>query len=417
MDKLVDVLVPLDQQEGTESVIGAWLKQVGDAVSENEPLVEVSTDKVSVEIAAPATGVLIEIIKEPNTEIKPGDLIGRIKLAAATTTHTKSTPEVTRAVAPQRPAYDSTDSSNSLSLTPAVKRLIKEHNLDPAVITGSGQGGRITVSDVEQFLSGASAKSSTNSSASPEVKNGALKIELKGRKIPHSVMRRKIAAHMLESMTTAPHVTSVFEVDLSAVYADREKRKVEFAKRDVKLTLSAYFCLATARALVKVPEVNSRWHDDGLEVFEFVNLGVGVATGSGSKVAPDQAGLVVPVIRDAHKLDLFGMAAELGRLTELARTNKLEPRELQGGTFTISNHGMSGSLIAAPIIINQPQSAILGIGKVSDRAVVVESNGRKELAVQPRCYITLTIDHRVLDGFKANAFLSELCSSIERGEL
>jgi 2-oxoglutarate dehydrogenase E2 component (dihydrolipoamide succinyltransferase) len=210
-------------------------------------------------------------------------------------------------------------------------------------------------------------------------------------------MRRSIAQHMVQSVATAPHVTSVFDADLSRIVAHREANKADFESRGAKLTYTAYFVRASVVALQTVPEVNSRWHDDALEIFDDINIGVATALGSG--------GLIVPVITKAQDLDLFGIAQRLHDLTDRARNEKLDTRDVQNGTFTISNHGVSGSLIAAPIIINQPQSAILGVGKM-ERRVVPMSEVSSETVVKSMCYVTLTIDHRVLDGFQANQFLT-----------
>jgi 2-oxoglutarate dehydrogenase E2 component (dihydrolipoamide succinyltransferase) len=210
-------------------------------------------------------------------------------------------------------------------------------------------------------------------------------------------MRRSIAQHMVQSVATAPHVTSVFDADLSRIVAHRDANKAEFANRGAKLTYTAYFVHASVVALKAVPEVNSRWHDDALEIFDDINIGVATALGAG--------GLIVPVITGAQDLDLFGIAQKIQDLTDRARNEQLDPRDVQNGTFTISNHGVSGSLIASPIIINQPQSAILGVGKM-ERRVVPVSDVSQETVVKPMCYVTLTIDHRVLDGFQANQFLT-----------
>jgi 2-oxoglutarate dehydrogenase E2 component (dihydrolipoamide succinyltransferase) len=214
-------------------------------------------------------------------------------------------------------------------------------------------------------------------------------------------MRRAIARNMAESVRTAPHVTAVFECDLGRVIAHREARKAELAERGIKLTFSAYFVRAAVAALRAVPEVNSRWHDDALEVFESTHVGVGTAL--------EDRGLVVPVVRDAQDLDLEGTADVLGRLIEKARAGKLSPAEMRGSTFTLSNHGVMGSLMASPIIIQPPESAILGLGKLERRAVVVED----AVEIRPRMYVTLTIDHRALDAFHTNRFLTTFCETLE----
>jgi 2-oxoglutarate dehydrogenase E2 component (dihydrolipoamide succinyltransferase) len=198
----------------------------------------------------------------------------------------------------------------------------------------------------------------------------------------------------------------VFDADLSAVVADRDAHKNDFQDRGVKLTYTAYFVRAAVAALKAVPEANSRWHDDALEIFDDINIGIATALGSG--------GLIVPVITKAQDLDLFETAKRLQDLTERARTEKLDPKEVQKGTFTISNHGVSGSLIASPIIINQPQVAILGVGKMERRVVPAAVHG-DDIAVKPMCYVTLTIDHRVLDGYQANQFLSAWVDALPKG--
>jgi len=219
-------------------------------------------------------------------------------------------------------------------------------------------------------------------------------------------MRKRIAAHMVESLLhTAPHVTSVFEADLSAALAHRDAHKTGYAERGVRLTLTAYFVEAACKALVAVPEVNARWHADALEVFEDVNIGVGTAL--------EDRGLIVPVIRRVQTLDLFGIAHRLDELTRAAREARLMPADVQGGTFTISNHGVGGSLVATPIVINQPQVAILGIGKLQRRAVVHEVAGEERVVVRPMAYVTLSIDHRALDAFQTNRFLSVLVEALE----
>lgn len=363
MADLVDVRLPTDQAEGTESVVAVWFKAVGDAVVENEPLVEISTDKVSVEIAAPASGVLQEILKQEGEHVELGEVIGRI-------------------------AAGGSDEDLSPELSPAVRRLLKQHGLSASAVAGTGKGGRISVQDVEAHVAGGTA-------AAPESSG------IPSRKVPHNQMRKSIAHHLAESVRVAPHVTSVFEVDLTAVKADRAKRKPEFEKQGVRLTYTAYFVRATVEAVKAVPETNARWHADALEIWEDMNIGIGTALETG--------GLIVPVLRKAQDMDLLATARAMGVMTEKARAGSLSTSDVQGGTFTISNHGVSGSLVATPIIINQPQSAILGIGKLEDRAVV--RNG--QVVIRPMAFVTLTIDHRVLDGFSANAFLSRWVDVVE----
>jgi 2-oxoglutarate dehydrogenase E2 component (dihydrolipoamide succinyltransferase) len=383
---MIDIVLPPDQTEGTTNVVGKWFKAVGDRVAANDPLLEITTDKVTVEIAAPADGVLVEICKEEGVQVEQGDVLGRMEAGLAVETGGRADGR-----AGGEPTGGRTDGqAGSEELTPAVRRLLKEHGLSAAAIAGTGRGGRITAEDVERHLS-----------ASPPLGSSAPD-RPSARLTPHSPMRRSIADHMVRSMATAPHVTSVFEADLTAVMAHRNAAKAAFEARGVKLTYTAYFVRATVEALKAVPEANSRWHDDGLELFDEMHVGIATSLGNG--------GLIVPVLRNAQALDLEATARGVQDLTERARAGTLAPQDVQGGTFSISNHGVTGSLVATPIIINQPQSAILGVGKLEERAVVRE--GR--VVPRPMLYVTLTIDHRVLDGFSANAFLTRWVETIER---
>jgi 2-oxoglutarate dehydrogenase E2 component (dihydrolipoamide succinyltransferase) len=390
----VDVHVPSEQSEGTEIVVSLWFKAVGDRVEENEPLLELSTDKVNVEIAAPASGTVAEILKNDGDKVEPGELVGRIALGNAAVS---SSPVAAAAPAgpDSSPQADGASKTPALGvravgeaaadLSPAVRRLLKEHNLDPSAIAGSGRGGRITHDDVMKIVASAAS--------------GGSRTAIPSRSVPHSQMRRSIAQHMVQSMSVAPHVTSIFDADLSAVARHREANKSDFEQRGAKLTYTAYFVAAAVKALEAVPEANSRWYDDRLEIFEDANIGVATALSDG--------GLIVPVIVKAQDLDLFAISQRLGDLTSRARSGSLDPSDVQRGTFTISNHGVSGSLVAAPIVINQPQSAILGVGKLERRVVVEDLNAREEMVIKPMCYVTLTIDHRVLNGFQANQFLTK----------
>jgi 2-oxoglutarate dehydrogenase E2 component (dihydrolipoamide succinyltransferase) len=206
-------------------------------------------------------------------------------------------------------------------------------------------------------------------------------------------------------VTVAPHVTAVFEADFGALIEHRAASKADFQRRGTKLTYTAYIVAAAAEAMKAVPTVNSRWHEDYLEVFDDVNIGVGTALGD--------KGLIVPVVRRVQDLSLFEIAERLHQMTDKARTGKLSPKDVQDGTFSISNHGVSGTLIATPIIINQPQSAILGVGKLEKRVVVRDVDGADALQIRPMAYVSLTIDHRVLDGAQTNAWLTRFVEVLE----
>lgn len=398
MAQLVDVTMP-SQQEGTESVVAQWLKKPGDAVKAHEPLLEINTDKAVVEVAAPATGILQEVLKKEGDPVEPQDVLARIQPdgAAVEAKAPRSSGAEAAETAPKTaPKPSSAEDSAELRLSPAVRRILKEHQLDASQIGGTGRGGRITHQDVVRYVE---AQAASPAPAKPAAFAGD------SRRVPHSPMRKRIAAHMVESaLRTAPHVTSVFEADFSALIRHRRSAAAEFEKQGVRLTYTAYLAAAAAKALSQVPEINSRWRDDAMEIFRDCNIGVAVAVG--------REGLLVPVIRKAQQLSLFGLASQLQELTEKARKGKLSPEEMEGGTFTITNHGVSGSLIATPII-NQPQSAILGVGKVQKRLVVTGEDGAESLQIKPMAYVTLTVDHRGLDGFTANLFLSKFVAELQ----
>jgi 2-oxoglutarate dehydrogenase E2 component (dihydrolipoamide succinyltransferase) len=402
VSSLFEIRTPADQTEGTRSQVLRWLKAIGELVAVNEPLVELETDKVTVEIPAPVTGVLRQILKGEGEEVAPGDLLGQIEPGA------EGIAAQARRAAPQAPAVgghaSGGDGSAALArdqLSPAVRRLLAEHALDVTEVAGSGQAGRITAEDVLKAVVARHDK--RHRAAAPSPTPEVLPVT---RRVPHSHMRKRIAEHMIQSLLhTAPHVTSVFEADMAAVVAHRKRHQGEYAERGTALTLSAYFVAAAVDGIRAVPEANSRWSDDALEIYNTINIGVAAAIEGG--------GLIVPVLRAVEKCDLFEIARGLNDLVTRARGGELTPADLRGGTFTISNHGTSGSLLAAPIIINQPQSAILGIGKLERRAAVLDEAGIERIVVRPKCYVTLTIDHRVLDGHDANRFLRAFVARLE----
>jgi 2-oxoglutarate dehydrogenase E2 component (dihydrolipoamide succinyltransferase) len=482
----VEVRAPAEQTEGTRSQVLRWLKGVGEPVAQNEPLLEIETDKVTVEVASPGTGVLREIVKGEQEEITPGDLLGRIEVKAAADaaladaaesheealrgvgararehadksaaeadgTAVSSDPrgQVSASAIPAdrggggaicpgasdaavhtdpagpvefgRGASEAGAAANreadsagagqvarqaasaATRLSPAVRRLLSEHALDPSGLRGTGMGGRITVEDVLAAVavgigvSGLARGTTSRLSAASDVAGGS-------HRVPHTPLRKRIAEHMVQSLLhTAPHVTTVFDVDMTAVLAHRQKYREEFSRRGAPLTLTVYFLQAIVDAIGVVPEANSRWTDSALEVFDSIHIGVGTAL--------EDAGLVVPVLRDVQSRDLFATAEGLNDLVTRAREGRLTPADVRGGTFTISNHGVSGSLLATPIVINQPQAAILGVGKLEKRAVVVEEAGEDKVIIQPRCYVTLTIDHRVMDGHQANRFMQRFVTRL-----
>jgi 2-oxoglutarate dehydrogenase E2 component (dihydrolipoamide succinyltransferase) len=372
---MTDILVPTEQ-EGTKAVVKTWLKKVGDAVRENDPVVELETDKVAVEIAATADGTLSEILAEEGAEVEPGTILGRIGAGAAT--------PVDKAAADDAglPPPAAPRARSDSQLPPGVRRMLDEHGLQAADVPVSG--ARLTREDIQA-----------------EVDRRAKGPAEGMTRVPHDTMRRRIAERLSHSVQTAPHVTAVFEADFTAISAHRAANKDSFAGESANLTFTAYFVAASAAAMKAAPAVNGRWFDDHVDIYEDVNIGIGTALG--------EKGLIVPVIHRAQTLSLLETAKRLTDLTERARNGKLGQDDVRGGTFSISNHGVSGSLVAAPIIINQPQSAILGIGKLEKRAVVRDDT----VVIRPMAYVTLTIDHRVIDAFQTNAWLSKFVETLE----
>jgi 2-oxoglutarate dehydrogenase E2 component (dihydrolipoamide succinyltransferase) len=398
---VIDILVP-EEQEGTKAVVRTWLKRIGDRVEENDPLVELETDKVAMEVPAPAAGVLREILLHPDADAVPGAVLGRISPEADERTDCVPAKAGTQPIKEQPGPRLSPGNSpqRETRLSPSVKRAVLQHDLDPEHIEGTGRGGRITRADVDRAVDEATRVGKPTEGVVPATAG-----DIRSHFIPHDRMRLAIAENMQRSVSEAPHVTAVFEADFSAIVAHREAHKAAYAKKGVKLTYTAYLVAAAAEAMKVAPAINSRWHADRLELYDDINIGVGTALGT--------KGLIVPVLRTVQQLSLKGIAAGLEALIEKARQEKLTSADIKGGTFTISNHGVSGSLFAAPIIINQPQSAILGVGKLEKRVVVREVGGQDAIQIRPMAYVSLTIDHRVVDGHQTNAWLTRFVEVLE----
>ena len=389
---LIDIILSEDQTEGTKAVLNQWLYAVGDMVEKNQPILEIETDKVMMEIIAPVSGKLISKILDTGDDVMGSTPIGKID-TSATQEHVAVSPPKPD----ETPMQTSPAASNNLRavkhssklVSPSVRRLITQHNININNLNGTGKNNRITSRDIDDFLKHPTTQRSDSS-----------------QHLPISNMRRSIANHMVNSLLhTAPHVTSVFNLDLSAIIKHRQTHKAKYKEQGSGLTFTSYFIAASAIAIKEQPLINSQLHKDSIEVFNHINIGIGTAL--------NDDGLIVPVLKNCQDKDLFAIAKELTRLTNKARSKKLKPVDVQGGTFTISNHGVSGSLIATPIIINQPQSAILGIGKMEKRVVVKEMDGEDVMVIKPMCYVSLTIDHRALDAQQCNQFLSVFVETLE----
>jgi len=391
---MIEVRVP-DEQEGTKAVVRAWLKRVGDSVAVNDPLVELETDKVTQEVPAPAAGVLSEIVLDTDAEAVPGALLGRISISDDSVR--LELVEGRGETVEKRPSTSLRTNGagdTELRLSPSVKRAILQHDIDPSRLTGTGRDGRITREDVDRAVAAATLVSAgAPATAQPR--------QFAPGDIPHDRMRLKIAENMVRAVSEAPHVTALFEADFSAIAA----HKAALATKGTKLSYTAYLIKAAAEAMAVAPAINGRWEEDRIAVSPTINVGVGTALG--------EKGLVVPVVKDAGSLSLEAIGAALDDLTSRAREGKLTASDVSGGSFTISNHGVSGSLLASPIILHAGQAAILGVGKLQKRVVVREVDGDDAIVILPMAYVTLTIDHRVVDGHQTNAWLSRFVEILE----
>jgi 2-oxoglutarate dehydrogenase E2 component (dihydrolipoamide succinyltransferase) len=375
---MTDIVVPTEQ-EGTKAVVKTWLKKIGDPVRIDDPIVELETDKVAVEIAATSAGVLSEILAEDGAEVEPGTILGRISDGTAPVDKAMAQGA---GLAPRQTPAPAKSTGDGSQLPPGIRRMLEEHGLQASDVAFSG--AKLSREDIQA-----------------EVDRRAKAPATSITRIPHDSMRKRIAEHLTNSVTVAPHVTAVFEGDFTAIAAHRAAHKEAFAKDGANLTYTPYFVAASVAAMKIAPAVNGRWYDDRIDIYEDVNIGIGTALG--------EKGLIVPVIHRAQSLSLLEIAKRLTELTEKARNGKLAQEDVRGGTFSISNHGVSGSLVAAPIIINQPQSAILGVGKLEKRAVVRDD----KIEIRPMAYVTLTIDHRVIDAFQTNAWLAKFVETLE----
>lgn len=429
----MEVKMPQLGESVTEGTVGRWLKQPGDAVKKYEPLLEVVTDKVDTEVPAPETGTLTEILVAEGDTVSVGTVLATLATEAA---EPAAAAEATVAVeppaspAPAEPVaaepVERSAARNSY-LSPVVSRLMAEHGIDPNEITGSGREGRVTKQDVLRFIEErkvavepeaappvrepvASPPASTPPPAAvpppaPSAANGTARdIPEDAELLPLSPMRRMIAEHMARSVRTAPHVTAVIEVDLSRIVAHRAANRAAFAQQGQRLTYTPYFLQAICAGLQAAPVLNGSFSEQGIIVHQRMHIGMAVAL---------DEGLIVPVIRDADEKNLLGLTRSVNDLAERARSRRLKPEETQGGTFTLTNHGVSGSLFATPII-NQPQAAILGVGAIVKRPVVISENSVDAIAIKPMCYCSLTFDHRIADGAVGDAFLMAFKGYIEQ---
>jgi pyruvate dehydrogenase E2 component (dihydrolipoamide acetyltransferase) len=398
-----DVVMPQMGESIAEGTIVRWIKKVGERVDRDEPLFEISTDKVDAEIPSPSAGVLVEIRAKEGETVPVNSVVAVIGEAGAAvaapaaqasaapavpppTPVAPQAPAVPAAAAPAAASKDSGVGGQRQKSSPLVRRIAREHSVDLARVAGTGLGGRVTKDDILGYLD-------QGPQAAPAASSDRVEV------VPMSVMRRKIAEHMVLSRRTSAHVHSVFEVDYTRIERIRATRKADYERQGVKLTYMSFLMKAAVDALKAVPVVNSSLDGDNIIYRKDINLGIAVAL---------EWGLIVPVIRHAEEKNVLGLSRAIVDLAARARSKQLKPDEVQGGTFTITNPGVFGALFGMPII-SQPQVAILGVGTIEKRVAVVDDN----IGIRTRGYLTLGYDHRLIDGAVADQFMSHLKKTIE----
>jgi pyruvate dehydrogenase E2 component (dihydrolipoamide acetyltransferase) len=438
-----DVVMPQMGESIAEGTIVRWIKKVGEHVDRDEPLFEISTDKVDAEIPSPAAGVLTDIRANEGETVPVNTVVAVIgtpqeaaaaappapeppaaepaRPDAAKAAHAElpgrlpeaavGQPEISagsrtghatreRKTGPSAPTKEEVRRQKS---SPLVRRIAREHNVDIRNIQGTGISGRVTKHDILDYIESGASKQAPPLAPRPVPAPGAAyrpgdNVQI----VPMSVMRKKIAEHMVLSAHTSPHVYSVYEVNFARVSALREKRKTEFEAAGARLTYTAFIARAIADALGRFPLVNASIDGDNIVYKKDIHLGIAVALDNG---------LIVPVIRHANEKNLLGLSRAIEDLASRARSKKLSPDEVQNGTFTITNPGIFGALYGMPLI-NQPQVAILGVGAIEKRPVVIDD----AIAIRPTCHITLGYDHRLIDGAEAGRFLSFVKERLEKFE-
>jgi pyruvate dehydrogenase E2 component (dihydrolipoamide acetyltransferase) len=418
----VDVVMPQMGESIAEGTITRWIKQLGESVQRDEPLFEISTDKVDAEIPSPSAGTLVEIKNQSGETVPVNQVVAVLETDAAAASAGSApapsakpaappaaaaapaaapapapAPATPRAAATPAPALVRAADGEGAFVSPVVRKIAAEHGLDPSQVPGTGAGGRVTKKDILDFVAKGVPAPARQAGVAARAPQPAPAVTFApGARVERqtmSPMRKKIAEHMIESRRTSAHVHSVFEVDMTTVVKLRERNKAVYEDRHgTKLTLTPFFVKAVCDGLRAWPIVNSSVEGDEIVYRKDLNIGIAVAL---------DWGLIVPVVRNADQLSLAGLATRVNDLAERARTKKLLPDEVQGGTFTITNPGVYGGLYGLPII-NQPQVAILGIGGIEKRPVVIDD----AIAIRSMMYMALSYDHRVVDGAVADQFLA-----------
>ena len=422
-----EIRVPTLGESVTEATIAQWYKKPGDAVAMDEPLCELETDKVTIEVPAQSAGVLAEVVVNEGETVEVGALLGSIgegagtaapaaSEAAAAPTETPQADTASEAEKPQEPtpspaaptqmaapAASSGTSVDTSALSPAARRVVEEHGLDPAQITGTGKDGRLTKEDALKAASGAQAAPASPAPSAAAAPIAAAQQGAREERVKMTRLRKTIAARLKESQNTAAQLTTFNEVDMGALMDVRREYKDLFEQKyGARLGFMGFFARACVTALSEIPAINAEVTEDEIIYKNFVNMGIAVGT---------EKGLVVPVIRDVQNMGLADIELAVAEMGRKARDGKLAIDDLQGGTFTMSNGGVYGSLMSTPIL-NMPQSGILGMHKIQERPVVMDG----QIIVRPMMYLALSYDHRIVDGKEAVTFLVRVKESLEDPE-
>ena len=411
-----------------EGTLSRWLVKEGDRIEQFAPIAEVETDKVTTETTSESAGVILKLCVNEGETVPVGTVLAYIGEPGETVSGNGDHQPVIEKHAPAPPAAATVPASLPVAapteksgaytgrISPVVGRIAAEHGIDLGRVTGTGRDGRITKEDVLAFVDDGKVAESPSTALTTEDRKEATPTPVmppvlpskpaaisaaddQTELMPLTNIRRSIAEHMVRSKQTSPHVTTVFEFDFSAVAAHRRVNKENFARDGVRLTFTAYIVAATIQALKAHPLVNSSWSDDGILLKREINIGMATAIDDG---------LIVPVIKNGDGLNLLGLARTINALADRARNKQLKPDDVKGGTFSITNHGTTGSLFATPII-NQPQCGILGVGAIEKRVKVIDD----AIAIRPLAFVSFTFDHRILDGALADNFVSTIKTHIE----
>ena len=406
----VEIKVPVLGESVVEATVAKWMKSAGEAVGADEAIVELETDKVTLEVPSPVNGVLADIVAKEGDTVGVDALLALVEEGAAPTAKpaakTAPAPAPTATPAPAAPAPAAVPapaaaaSAAAAVLSPAVRKLVEENNLNPAAISGTGKDGRLTKADVQNAIASGSAKMAAPAASAAPTPAGPRTSDAREERVPMSRLRRMIASRLKEAQNTAAMLTTFNEVDMSAVMALRAEYKDDFEKQHgARLGFMGFFVRAVINGLQEFPAVNAEIHGEDIIYKNFYNIGVAVGT---------PQGLVVPVLRDAQDLSLADIEKSVTDFGLRARDGKLTPADMAGGSFTISNGGVYGSLMSTPIL-NPPQSGILGMHKIQKRPIAVGD----KVEIRPMMYLALSYDHRIIDGREAVSFLVRVKESIE----